>query len=169
MLSIWMLRCSPSKQNIHFLGCSRDPSLHFMYSNPVLKMPRCRSHLYHMNMQCTIEHLLLVFKWTASNYGIHLGYKRPRFSFSNDLDNYTSFWLTGCSGVGLLVSRKFSLRLRDVHDSWHVLLRHVTGNSSSKKVHQFFWTLLKRYYRTIFHSTCNQTVETMATVQNMMI
>lgn len=68
-------------------------------------------------MQCTMEHLLLVFKWTVSNYGIHLGYKKPRFSFSVHLDNGDSLWPTGCSEVGLLVSRKFVLHLRDFHDS----------------------------------------------------
>lgn len=41
-----------------------------------------------MNMQCTVEHLLLVFKWTASNYEIHLGSTKPRFSCSVNLDDH---------------------------------------------------------------------------------
>lgn len=85
-----------------------------------------------MNMQCTMEHLLLVFKWTASNYEIHLGIKRPRFSFSVNLDNHVSLWLTGCCEVGLLVSRKFSLHLRDFKDSWTVLLRLSMSTTTVK-------------------------------------
>lgn len=85
-----------------------------------------------VNMQCTVEHLLLVFKWTARNSKIHLGSTKPRFSFSVNLDDHVSLWLPGCCEVELLVSRKFNLHLRDFHDSWTVFLRSSMLTTTAK-------------------------------------